>query len=42
MPTNRHRMVLVTWLVVYPMITGLLVLLEPLLDNLAMPLRTWF
>lgn len=40
MPASRHRMALVTWLVVYPMITSLLAVLEPILGNLAMPLRT--
>jgi len=40
MPADRHRMALVTWLVVYPMITGLLAVLEPILGSLAMPLRT--
>lgn len=37
---NRHKMALLTWLVVYPMITVLLVVLEPVLSNVAMPLRT--
>ena len=37
---GRHKRALLTWLVVYPLITGLLALLEPLLDGLALPLRT--
>ncbi|WP_422037301.1 hypothetical protein [Roseibium sp.] len=37
---NRHKMALLTWLVVYPMITVLLAVLEPVLSNAAMPLRT--
>ncbi|WP_420334376.1 hypothetical protein [Roseibium sp.] len=37
---NRHKMALLTWLVVYPMITVLLAVLEPVLSNVAMPLRT--
>ncbi|MEM1405030.1 MAG: hypothetical protein AAGG55_16965 [Pseudomonadota bacterium] len=34
------RQGLVTWMVVYPTITTLLTILEPLLVGLAMPLRT--
>ena len=37
---DRHKKALLTWLVVYPLITGLLALLEPRLDGLALPLRT--
>ena len=37
---DRHKRALLTWLVVYPLITGLLAVLEPLLDGLALPLRT--
>lgn len=37
---NRHRMALLTWAVVYPMITVLLVLLEPVLGGVATPVRT--
>ncbi|MEM8700941.1 MAG: hypothetical protein AAGF82_03880 [Pseudomonadota bacterium] len=37
---SRHKMALVTWLVVYPMITVLLAVLEPVLSDVAMPLRT--
>lgn len=36
----KHRMALITWLVVYPMITALLAVLEPVLSNAPMPLRT--
>ena len=39
-PTNRHKLALLTWAVVYPLITGLLVILEPWLSGLALPLRT--
>ena len=37
---SRHKMALVTWLVVYPMLTVLLAVLEPVLSDVAMPLRT--
>lgn len=37
---DRHRMALLTWLVVYPLITVLIALLEPLLGALPLPLRT--
>ena len=37
---NKHKMALITWLVVYPMITVLLAVLEPVLSDVAMPLRT--
>lgn len=37
---GKHKMALLTWLVVYPMITVLLAVLEPLLSEAAMPLRT--
>ena len=40
MIAGRHRMALLTWLVVYPLITLLLALLEPLLGALPLPLRT--
>ena len=40
MKPNRHKMALLTWLVVYPLITTLLALLEPLVGSLALPLRT--
>ena len=40
MRPNRHKLALLTWGVVYPMITGLLLVLEPLVGGLAMPLRT--
>ena len=38
---NRHKMALLTWSIVYPMITLLLASLDPLLHDLAMPLRTF-
>ena len=37
---KRHKLALLTWAVVYPLITGLLVVLEPWLTGLALPLRT--
>lgn len=37
---NKHKMALLTWFIVYPMITILLAALEPLLRDIAMPLRT--
>ena len=37
---NRHKLAILTWSVVYPMITGLLIVLEPILEDLATPLRT--
>ena len=40
MKPNRHRMALLTWLLVYPLITLLLAGLDPLLQDLPLPLRT--
>lgn len=40
MTPNRHKLALLTWLIVYPLITALIALLEPLLGGLALPLRT--
>ena len=40
MKPNRHKMALLTWLAVYPLITVLSALLEPLVGNLSLPLRT--
>ena len=44
MPPNRHKLALLTWLIVYPLITALITaliaLLEPLLGGLALPPRT--
>ena len=37
---DRHKMALLTWLVVYPIITLLLAVSEPLLSDMALPLRT--
>ncbi|MEM6932103.1 MAG: hypothetical protein AAF526_00815 [Pseudomonadota bacterium] len=37
---SRHRMAFLTWAVAYPLITSLLLLLEPLVGGLALPLRT--
>ncbi|TQV83807.1 hypothetical protein [Denitrobaculum tricleocarpae] len=39
-PPNRHKMALLTWVIVYPMITLLLAALDPVLNGVAMPLRT--
>lgn len=38
---NKHKMALLTWLVLYPMITGLLVLLGPIISHLSLPVRTF-
>ncbi|MEM7665516.1 MAG: hypothetical protein AAF250_06630 [Pseudomonadota bacterium] len=35
-----HKTAMLTWAVVYPLITALLILLEPIVAELAMPLRT--
>ncbi len=40
MNQNIHKLALLTWAVVYPMITLLLIGLEPLVRDLATPLRT--
>ena len=37
---NRHKLALLTGLIVYPLITALIAVLEPLLGGLALPLRT--
>ena len=37
---NRHKMALLTWAVVYPMITVLIAVLDPVLGAVPMPLRT--
>ena len=39
MAPSRHKMAILTWLVVYPMVTLLLAVLEPVAGGLAMPLR---
>ncbi|MEM7569191.1 MAG: hypothetical protein AAF337_05290 [Pseudomonadota bacterium] len=36
----KLRSALLTWAVVYPLITGLLLLLEPFVSGFALPLRT--
>ncbi|MEM1433532.1 MAG: hypothetical protein AAGG11_05715 [Pseudomonadota bacterium] len=36
----KQRQILVTWIVVYPMITTLFLVLEPVLNPLPVPLRT--
>ncbi len=40
MKPNRHKMALLTWSVVYPLITVLIATLDPVVDALPMPLRT--
>lgn len=37
---SQYKTTLLTWIVVYPIITGLLAILEPTLAGLPMPLRT--
>ena len=39
MTPNRHKLALLTWVVVFPMITGLLAVLEPLVGSLPIALR---
>lgn len=38
--TQKLRQTVVTWVVVYPVITSLLLLLEPMVGHWALPLRT--
>lgn len=40
-PLSRHQTALLTWAVAYPLITSLLLVLEPLVGGLALPLRTF-
>ncbi len=40
MSARQHKLAALTWAVVYPLITVLLAVLEPLLDGVPMPLRT--
>lgn len=37
---NRHRTALLTWAIVYPMITVLLFILEPMIGELPVALRS--
>ncbi len=37
---SRNQIALVTWAVAYPLITSLLLVLDPLVGNLVLPLRT--
>jgi antibiotic biosynthesis monooxygenase (ABM) superfamily enzyme len=37
---SRHRLALLTWVVVWPLITALLLALEPLVADLPLPVRT--
>ena len=39
-PPNRHKMAVLTWAIVYPIITALLAGLDPFLSDVAIPLRT--
>ncbi|MEM8811918.1 MAG: hypothetical protein AAGF59_04810 [Pseudomonadota bacterium] len=41
MSIDRHRMAFLTWIVIYPLVTGLLALSDPILSGLAMPLKTF-
>lgn len=38
---TRNQTALLTWAVAYPLITSLLLLLDPLVGGLALPLRTF-
>ena len=38
---NKHKMALLTWMVLYPILTGLLALLGPIVGDLALPVRTF-
>ncbi len=40
MTPNRHKMALLTWAIIYPLITLLIWGLEPVLSGLPLPLRT--
>lgn len=40
MPLDKHTTALVTWAVVYPLITLLLIGLDPVLGEAPLPLRT--
>ncbi|MEM8794565.1 MAG: hypothetical protein AAGE61_03275, partial [Pseudomonadota bacterium] len=37
---SKTRMAFLTWIVVYPLITVLIMILEPVLAHLALPVRT--
>ncbi|MEM7544993.1 MAG: hypothetical protein AAF367_05600 [Pseudomonadota bacterium] len=37
---RKSRMAILTWIVVYPLITFLLAILEPVLTGMPMPMRT--
>ena len=37
---SPHKTALLTWAVIYPLITGLLFALDPLMGHLGLPLRT--
>jgi antibiotic biosynthesis monooxygenase (ABM) superfamily enzyme len=38
--TSRHKLALLSWLVIYPLITGIFLLFNQPLMQLALPLRT--
>lgn len=38
---SRHQKAVLTWIVAYPLITFLLAILEPLVGELPMPIRTF-
>jgi len=42
MTPQIHKMAVLTWLVVYPLITVLILILEPLIRGLPVPVRTLF
>lgn len=37
---NRHKLALLSWLVIYPLITGIFIVFNQPLMQLALPLRT--
>ena len=39
---NPHKMAVTTWLAVYPLITLLLLIFEPVFQGVALPVRTLF
>ena len=38
---NKHKMALLTWMMLYPILTVLLALLGPIVGDLALPVRTF-
>lgn len=41
MTKQQHRTAALTWAVVYPLITGLMAVLDPILNEMPMPFRTF-